>query len=307
MEKYHDIYDRIAKRSLSLSAKCTVNLINGLYGTNYPPDSEVTYNWTENEDDELKRTLADTIITINARYSYHMEFQMTKDDDIILRVLEYGFYHAMNRQSDIGTIYFPEPVIVYLYDKQDFPDEYVMNISFGSQGTMTYRVPVFKYLNKSLEELDRKKLIVLIPFQLLRLRRAIEKQRTKENMNALKNLITHDILDSLNRNVDAGNITITEAIKLGRMVLHLYHHIYDKYDELEKEGVNQMADEALIFDVDILDYKIKKLEKANQELENKKQLLESKNLLLKNENQSLEGKNQSLATENQSLEVTIHS
>lgn len=162
---------------------------------------------------------------------------------------------------------------------------WIHKISFGTQGTFPYKVPVFKYLEKSPDELDNRKLIVLIPFQLLRLRQAIEKERTHENMEALKNLICHDILDSLNRNVDAGNITPTEAMKLSRMVLHLYHHIYDKYDELEKEGVNQMAEEALIFDVDILDNKIHKLEK---ELEN-----------LETVNQSLQSDNQSLIMEKQ--------
>lgn len=110
-------------------------------------------------------------------------------------------------------------------------------------------------------------------FQLLKLRRTIEKKRTKENMEALKNLITHDILNSLNRNVEAGNITPTEALKLSRMVLYLYHHIYDGYDELKEEGVDHMAEEALIFDVDILEYEIKKLEKNNQKLETEKQKL----------------------------------
>lgn len=275
MEMIHDIYDRIAKRCVSLSARSTINLINGLYGTDYPLDSKVSYNWTENEDDELKRTLADTIITINEHHSYHIEFQMTKDGDIVMRVLDYSFHHALNNMGNMDIIRFPEPMIVYLYDRESFPDNYTLHISFGEQGVFTYRIPVFKYLKKSMEELDNRKLIVLIPFQLLRLRRAIEKERTAENMEALKNLITYDILDSLNKNENAGNITRIDAMKLRRMILHLYHHIYDKYDELEREGVNRMAEEALIFDVDILDYKIQKqereLQKQEEELQRQEQ------------------------------------
>lgn len=301
MTQVHDIYDRIAKRCISLSSRCTINLINGLFNTEYPTDSKVTYNWTENTDDELRRTLADTIVTINDRYSYHIEFQMTKDGDIILRMLEYGFHHALNTMSSIDTIQFPEPHIIYLYDRESFPDEYILTIQFGSQGSFDYRVPVFRYLGTPIEELDKRKLIVLLPFQLLKLRRAIEKERSKENMQALKNLIRHDILNSLNRNVDAGNITSIEAAKLSRMILHLYHHIYDKYDELESEGVNQMAEEALIFDVDILDAKIRKLEKSTEILENKNKILQDANQSLQDTNQSLQSTNQSLQDTNQSL------
>lgn len=284
MKETHDIYDRIAKRCLTLSTRCTINLINGLYGTDYPVDSKVTYHWTEHTDHELKRTLADTIITINDQHSYHIEFQMTKDGDIILRMLEYGFSHAL-KNTDMDTLCFPEPLVIYLYNKEHLPDEYSMRIRFGRQAEQIYKVPVYKYQEKSFEELNSKKLIVLIPFQLLKLRQAIEKQRTKENMYALKNLITHDIMDSLTRNVEAGNITETECMKLRSMILHLYRHIYGSYEELNQEGVNQMAEEALIFDIDILDYKIRKLEESFEALENKKQSLESKNQSLESENE----------------------
>lgn len=292
--EYHDIYDRIAKRCLSLSTRCTVFLINGLFGTDYPPDSDVDYHWTENTDDRLKKTLADTIVTINHSNSYHIEFQMTKDGDIFLRVLEYGFHHATRTADSQDTICFPEPLIVYLYDDESFPDEYILKISFGKQGSFLYKVPVFKYLKHSLEELDCKKLIMLLPFQLLKLRRTIEQKRTKENIEALKNLITHDILNSLNRNVEVGNITPTEALKLSRMILYLYRHIYEQYDELKKEGVNQMTEDALIFDVDILEYEIEKLEKKNKHLESEKQNLECEKQNLECEKQSLEDEQQKL-------------
>ena len=39
----------------------------------YPTNSKITYNWTEHEDKELKRTLSDSILTINGRDIYHME------------------------------------------------------------------------------------------------------------------------------------------------------------------------------------------------------------------------------------------
>lgn len=45
-QKIHTIYDRIGKKCIALSKRSTVQLINGLYGKDYPEDSEVTYNWT---------------------------------------------------------------------------------------------------------------------------------------------------------------------------------------------------------------------------------------------------------------------
>jgi hypothetical protein len=90
-EKIFQIYDKTFKKVLTLSSTAVINMINGLFGTNYPLDSTITYNWTEFEDDKLKKVLADTIITINNCHSYHMEAQIEKDDNIVFRVFEYGF------------------------------------------------------------------------------------------------------------------------------------------------------------------------------------------------------------------------
>lgn len=53
--------------------------------------STVTYNWTEFHDEKLRKTLADTIVTINGEDAYHMEAQMTLDKDIVFRV----FFHTV--------------------------------------------------------------------------------------------------------------------------------------------------------------------------------------------------------------------
>lgn len=90
----YQIYDKMCKRILTLSSKAVINLINGLFGTNHSTDSTITYNWTEFENSDLKKILADTIITINGRFFYHIEIQMTIDEEIMFRVMEYGFGHA---------------------------------------------------------------------------------------------------------------------------------------------------------------------------------------------------------------------
>ena len=245
MRNIHDIYDRACKRCLSLSQKSTILLINGLYDKDYPPDSAVTYHWTEHEDQDLNRTLADTIITINHLDSYHIEIQMYPDQEIVMRVFEYGYHHAVTNRQGKDILLFPSPKILYLYEDGNAPEYHELTIYFGDQGQFVYRVPTFSYLKMNLDELNRRKLIVLIPFQLLRLRKAIEKERAPENLEQLKYLIQHDIIGTIKENMAAGNITAIEGQKLQRITLQLYRHIYEKYDELEKAGVNQMAEEQL--------------------------------------------------------------
>lgn len=256
MAQLHTIYDRACKRCLSLSKRSTILLINGLYDKNYPLDSQVDYHWTEHHDENLRRTLADTIITINHTDSYHIEIQMYPDEEIVMRVFEYSYHHAADNRNGQDILIFPSPKILYLYDDGDAPEYHELTIQFGEQGTFLYRIPTFKYLNMSLEELNQRKLIVLIPFQLLRLRRAIEKERTPENIKELKYLIHHDIIGTIKENVAVGNITTLEGQKLQRITLQLYRHIYEKYEEMEVAGVNNLAEEALILDIDIVEQEL---------------------------------------------------
>ena len=268
---YH-IYDKVFKKILTLSSKAVINLINGLFDTDYPTDSTVAYNWTEFENNELRRILADTILTINGKYSYHMEAQMTEDEDIIFRVFDYGYGHAdRNRRYAVNMLtdedgyieensiesgcelLFPEPKIIYLYSSAKAPDEYYLRLNFGSQGYFLYKVSTFKFLETSLEELNNRKMIILIPFQLLKLRALMKKERSEENLKALQYLIEHDIIESIEQNLTLNNITTDDARRLKQLTHRLYQHIYSHYDEMEV--LNVLTDESLILDIDIIEKK----------------------------------------------------
>lgn len=258
MHKINMIYDKLFKKILTLSTKAVINMINSLFGTDYPLDSKITYNWTEFEDNDLKKTLADTIITINGKHSYHLEAQMTEDEEIIFRVFEYSFSHAnRNRNSSTYELDFPEPIIIYLYSEKPIPDELTLKLNFRNQGHFDYKVKVFKYLETSVEELNRRKMVILIPFQLLRLRKEISKVRTPENIEKLKKLIQCDIIGSIEENFRLGNITYDDALKLCKLTTRLYYHIYSGYEELEV--LDDMTDESIMFDIDYYDKKYEDL------------------------------------------------
>ncbi len=293
-QEIYQIYDKIFKKILTLSSGAVVNLINGLFGTDYPKDSTITYNWTEFVGDELKRILADTIITINGAGSYHMEAQMTEDDDIIFRVFEYGISHAgRTRVSDrYGCrLYLPQPKIIYLYSGENVPDEYVLSLYLGNEKLNDYRVSTFKFLETDTETLNDKKMVILIPFALLRMRKVMEKERTPENMAALQSIIQNDIIGSVEENLRLGNITVEDAQKLKRLTHKLYEHIYAHYNELEV--LSEMTDESLMLDIDIIEKKheeeLAAKDKEHKELtkmlaEKDKQIEELMRLLAEKEN-----------------------
>lgn len=247
------IYDRIFKKILTLSAQAVIGLINGLFGTEYPPDSTITYNWTEHHDDNLKKTLADTIVTVNHSHSYHMEAQMYEDEEIEFRVFDYSYGHALKSRNDADVLRFPEPRIIYLYNHKNIPDTKEILLDFGTQGTFTYRVPVFKLLEHTTEELSNKNMVILIPFMMLKLRGSIRKKRTPENMKALQTLVLDDIINIINRNQAVGNITSADANKLRGLIQKLYNHLYSHYEEFIEGGLNDMMEDGLVLEADILE------------------------------------------------------
>ena len=263
-----DIYDRIFKKILTLSSTAVSNLINGLFDTDYPPDSTITYNWTEFESDSLKRTLADTILTING-HSYHLEAQMTEDESIIFRVFDYGYRHAeLTATASGNTLVFPEPRIIYLYTASPAPDEYTLRLDFGTQGSFNYTVKTFKYLEASTEEINRKKMIILIPFSLLKLRDRLTKRHrgnfSSEELDSLKNLIKNDIMSSIESNYRLGNINEEDYRKLLRLVQKLFEHIYNAVGIYEEDVDMDMS---IILPEDIAEMKQKEIDKLREEME----------------------------------------
>ncbi len=273
-DRIYHIYDKIFKKVLTLSSRAVVNLVNGLFDTQYAPDSTIDYNWTEFVDDKLKRILADTIITINGTDSYHLEAQMTRDDSILVRVFEYGVAHALRhsvQKDDWCEIIFPEPKVIYLCPQNDIPEQYTLRIIFGNQGHFDYRVGVVCFNDISTEEVNRRKMVILIPFKLLKLRKELLKSRNKDNLTALKKLIQNDIIGSIEENLDLGNITIDDARKLKRYTHFLYQQIYSHYEEMEE--LNEVTDESLMLDIDYIE---KEYEEKLAAIEAKKAIAEQK-------------------------------
>ena len=305
MKEIHHIYDKAFKRILTLSDKAVINLINGLFGTDYPTDSKITYNWTEHEDKELKRTLSDSILTINGRDIYHMEAQMTEDEEIVFRVFEYGFGHAYkNRifENGMETMIFPRPCIVYLDEgkKDKIPDEYTLVLRFEDQGEFFYKVPVFKLQTISMQELNDKKLIAFLPFLLLKLRKKMEKIRSKENMEELQRLVMDDIMSTIRKNEELGNLSSSDSLDLIDLTTKLYMRIYSKYNEME-EFTMRMVDQSLELASDKYEKTVEELEDEVKEM---KDIIEEHKTIIKEKEADLEAQAKRIKELEQQLEAT---
>lgn len=295
MEEIRDIFDRTFKRIFSLSNNAILNLINGLFGTDYPPDSSIVYTNRESTNAALKHNIADVFLVVNGRHHYHLEAQIYLDSTIVLRAFEYGFYHALeSRQDDCLQLDFPEPIIIYLIDRPEIPSESVLHINFSGQGSFDYRVRNFIYPRHSLAELEQKKLIVLIPFQMLRLRAILYdssgrvKYPSENEFRQLKDIITHDIIVSIKTNVAVGNISYSDADKLIDLTNGLYDQILLHYQKKGGDasmgvmlpGAIELPHDDIFFQMEALEDKIAALTRQNNTMADENNALSEENSAL---------------------------
>ena len=173
-------------------------------------------------------------------------------------------------------LHFPNPLILYLYEDCRAPDTLELPVIFGDQGSFTYRVPVIRYQELSREELARRNLLALVPFQLLKLRKRIQKERSAENIEALKSLITDDIIGSINNGLTEEVITASEGQKLKLMALQIYRRLFSKYkEEGSMKEIDDMTEEAMILEIDIIE------QRHRRELENSERKFQAMKLMFK--------------------------
>ena len=88
-----------------------------------------------------------------------------------------------------------------------------MSVDLGLDAPIIYRVPVVKLMNCSTEDINNRKMVILVPFLLLKLRERLrnKKYRTPENIASLKSLIKADIMGSIDKNIELGNITLEDG------------------------------------------------------------------------------------------------
>ncbi len=299
----YQIFDKIFKKVITLSSTAVINLINALFDTDYPTDSAITYNWTEFEDNKLKKILADTILTINGQYSYHLEAQIENDTNIVFRVFEYGYMHADRkriREDGKYILPFPRPVVIYLYYEGNVPDEYTLLLEFNRDKEpriFEYKVPVLKLLDLSTKELNDRKMIILIPFHLLKLRKAIKEGNLENRMDELQSMVTDDIIGSIEANQQLGNLTVEDAFKLRTYVDTLWRYLHKHHKELE--GLRDMTDESFMTEADIICEELEEareaLAEAREELAEKDSALAEKDTTLAKQNILIKQLRQELA------------
>jgi len=266
--------DEIMKILFNLSDELTIRMINSLFGKNISLDTKVItrdtglrrFSFTETKVDNI---YADMILDIGCEI-YHIEFQTVNNDIILPRMFEYGFIISIEevksrlvRTKDGINMSYPKQYVIFVEQDDTIPeDELTMKVTLWDDDVKDYKVPIMRYWEETADSLEEKKLEPLLPLQVFKIRRDLERIAQSKKSEAEKKKLTESklrevieiyksITEKIRNLTDAkGQLTIYHAEQMLNAVQHLSAYLYDKYDkynEIESEAI-RMSKSAWGFD-----------------------------------------------------------
>jgi hypothetical protein len=247
----HQLFDLIFKRLVQESSSQTVvSLINGLFDTTFPLDSPVSFPNREKVTENLHQIISDMMILI-AGEVFHLEAQIDDDLNMALRMFRYGYHEAVSRpqteEDGSLTINFPQARILYWETTRKTPDNITLHIVYPDRSRHDFIVPAFKVLEHGIEELEKKKLALLLPFYVLKYRKQVKAARSEEERRTLVPEVEETmgrLLDGVRGLCEQGMLTEgDEELMLGEIGL-LYTELYEPYEGFRE--VKTMVDERIL-------------------------------------------------------------
>jgi flagellar biosynthesis/type III secretory pathway protein FliH len=226
------------------SPTALVHFINGLFGKNYPPDSAVMFNATESvgaDDEKLEKITSDMVLTIGED-AYLIEAQINDDENIALRVFQYGFAYARQMRvieaDESITLTMPDTRIVYWETSRRTPNQVTLRIIFPDKTVHMYEVKTFKVLEQSVEALGERDMVLLLPFYLLKFRREVKKsgatvERRRKLAERMKELLG-EVEGVIERGRKSGKISREDATVIYERTAQMYRELYSPYKEFKE-------------------------------------------------------------------------
>jgi hypothetical protein len=243
------LFDLMFKYTLKeASPPALVRFINGLFGTNYPPESAVTFNATESvgaadeKNEKLEKITSDMILTIGAD-AFLIEAQISDDENIALRVFQYGFAHAARNKEiaedeDVITLTMPSARVIYWETTRKTPDKVTLRLIFPDRSVHDYEIETFKVLNQSVETLGERDMALLFPFYLLKFRKEVKKpsadgERRKQLAGEMKELLRR-IADIVEKKQSDRLLSGGDAAMILERIEQMHEELYRNYSEFEE-------------------------------------------------------------------------
>lgn len=168
------VFDSVFKTMVRKAPRLLIPFINEVFGRNYSESNEIIRFNSEHEGH--KGTVVDDSVFRLGDKIYHIECQSNADSNMVVRMIEYDFAIALEDALAKGKPYrleFPASCVLYLRHNNATPDALSMEVVLPNGDTFDYSVRVFKAQTVGKEELFQKRLLILLPYYLMRYEREL--------------------------------------------------------------------------------------------------------------------------------------
>jgi predicted transposase/invertase (TIGR01784 family) len=184
------------------------------------------------------------IAIIGGVYTYLIEAQIGDDENIALRVFEYGMAEGLRARKMSGeknaeriTVKFPEARIIYWETTSRTPDEVILSLEFSDGGHYDYSVRTLKFLDHEITELEGRKLAILLPFYVLKLRKRVVSAKTaleRSKLGREAKGILDELMAATERAKASGSIGENDWLSILEHMERIYSELYGCYDEFKE-------------------------------------------------------------------------
>jgi predicted transposase/invertase (TIGR01784 family) len=194
------------------------------------------------------------IVIVNGVHTYHLEAEIEDDENIVIRVFEYGFAEGLRTMTALDdgeriTLKFPNARIIYWETTKKTPDEVILALEFPDGGRYDYKVETLKFLEHEIEELEKRKLAILLPFYVLKLRKKVVAAKTSSARAKLavemKSLLD-ELMTAIGQAAETGLMNEADSRSVLEYTERLYSELYKEYDEF-KEADAMLQDTILTY------------------------------------------------------------
>ncbi len=224
-----------------------IPVINEAFDENYMGDEKIVFSHNEHfiniQGEPTKEKRTDSCFEIHGQSvkKYHIESQSTADSSLLLRLFEYDSQAALDDAAVEGNrlvVDFPRSAVIFLRHTKNTPDEMETMIRTPG-GNVSYKIPVIKSKNYTLEEIFEKNLLFLLPFYIFRYESKFEKlEKNTEKLQKFKNeyLYIREQLETLSKE---GKITEYEKRTIMEMSQRVSAALARNYPQVRK-GVDDI-------------------------------------------------------------------
>lgn len=225
-------FDNVFRTIAQKMPRMMVALINEVFGEHYPGDVKISQLRNEFMT-EGGKIITDSLYLIDKKY-YHIECQSNPDSTMEIRMIEYDFMiaheHAEKKNGQY-RIRFPESAVLYLRHNNKTPDKLKVFVTMPGGESVEYYTKVIKAQNYTKDEIFRKKLLILVPFYLMRYESQFDKMDTSEKSRNDFLRECEDLRSRIEKETGDKETLYTDLINL---VLKVSDHILKEHKKTKK-------------------------------------------------------------------------